>query len=202
MIVMVVAFPLLGFGLFTAYENYKDPRANARSLLDEDQKNLQLLKVGFQNQYGESVAIEDMTGNIYVANFFFATCPVICPKMNNQVKRVQDEFIGEENIKFLSFTVNPEEDSVAVLQQYAQNFGVQKDKWHLLTGHKSSIYLIARNIFRVAAIARGKNIEDDFIHSELLTLMDEEQRVIGYYEGTSASEVDRLIKDIKTLKKL
>ena len=98
-----------------------------------------------------------------------------------------------------SFTVDPVSDSISVLQNYAMKYGVSADQWQLLTGDKKQIYRLARNSFRVVA-TDGDGGPGDFIHSEKLILLDKEQRIRGYYDGTSQKEVNKLIRDIKKLR--
>jgi protein SCO1/2 len=135
---------------------------------------------------------------ILVTNFFFATCQTICPKMSMQMKRVQQQFLDDPGVVLVSITVNPERDTVDALAAYAMEYGAKKDKWHLLTGDKKTIYELARNGFFLAAMP-GDGGPDDFIHSEKLVLTDRDRRIRGYYDGTDYEDVNRLIDEIKVL---
>lgn len=149
------------------------------------------------NQLGKPVTDQDLDGKIYVANFFFVKCPEICPKMNTQLKRVADKFFGRSEVMFVSHTVNPEQDSVPVLFDYATKYGANHNQWWFLTGDKESIYELARTGYMVAA-AEGKG-KDDFFHTEQMILVDKEKRIRGFYDGLDPNEVDTLIDEITVL---
>jgi protein SCO1/2 len=150
----------------------------------------------FLNQEGKIISDKDLEGKIYVANFFFATCPTICPKMNYNVKGLTEKYIHDEQVKFLSFTVDPEKDSVEALAAYAKEMGADNN-WWFLTGDKDSIYSLARNGFLVAA-AGGKTAAD-FFHSQNLLLIDKDKRIRGIYDGLDESEVKKLNDEIEVL---
>jgi protein SCO1/2 len=149
------------------------------------------------NQHGQTVSKEQWTDNIVVANFFFTHCPVICPKMVANIKKVKDAFPDNQELLFNSFTVDPVRDSVPQLQRYAYRFGIEGN-WHLLTGNKMVIYNLARCSLAVTA-DEGDGGEHDFIHSEKLVLIDPEQKIRGYFNGTSATDIHQLIQAIKKL---
>ncbi|HNP48213.1 MAG TPA: SCO family protein [Bacteroidia bacterium] len=149
------------------------------------------------NQEGKVISDASLEGKIFVANFFFATCKTVCPKMNEQFKRVQEAFKDVSKIKMLSFTVDPDHDSVSVLKEYATKIGADSSMWWFLTGSKDSIYKIACEGFLVPAAA-GKTA-DDFFHSQDLILVDKDKRIRGIYDGTEANEVDTLIDEMKVL---
>jgi protein SCO1 len=154
------------------------------------------------NQYGESMTLEKVKGKVFVAEYFFTTCGTICPKMTEQMTRVQERFRGNDEVKILSFTVNPDYDTVQVLLEYAQKYGVEKDQWHFLTGSKEELYRLARKSFFVLKPAEAINLGDagsDFIHTNNFILVDQQLRIRGYYDGTSISEVNELMEDIELL---
>jgi len=153
----------------------------------------------FVNQFGENVTEETIKGKIYVADFFFATCESICPKMSSQLVNVQHAFSKYNDVLILSHTVNPMHDSVAVLKKYGERFGAQKNKWHLLTGNKKDIYDMARFSYLVNALEADGSAEG-FLHSELFVLIDSKKRIRGFYDGTDSVTVVKLISDIKLLK--
>ena len=153
----------------------------------------------FTNQEGKIISDKNTEGNIYVANFFFSTCKTVCPKMNEQVYRVQEAFKGNKDIHFLTFTVDPENDTVEALAQYAKTMKADNSKWWFLTGPKDSIYQLAREGFLVPA-SLGETA-GDFFHSQDLILIDKEKRMRGIYDGTTIAEVDTLIDEIKVLLK-
>ncbi|MDT8412797.1 MAG: SCO family protein [Vicingaceae bacterium] len=161
-------------------------------------KNHKVGEFSLTDQDGQTVTPTDFEGKIYVTDFFFVTCPTICPKMTDQMLRVYEEFNENSDILFLSHTVMPEEDSVPVLKEYADKHNISSEKWKLVTGDKKQIYDLARKTY-FAAITEGDGGVDDFIHTENFVLVDKDKRLRGFYDGTSKKDVDRLIKDIYTL---
>ncbi len=166
--------------------------------LQETSKNHKVGNFSLTDQDGATVTPTDFEGKIYVTDFFFVTCPTICPKMTDQMLRVYEEFNENSDILLLSHTVMPEEDSVPVLKEYANKHNISSDKWKLVTGDKKQIYDLARKTY-FAAITEGDGGVDDFIHTENFVLVDKDKRLRGFYDGTSKQDVDRLIKDIYTL---
>jgi protein SCO1/2 len=156
----------------------------------------------FINQDRKTVTEKDLKGKIYVAKFFFVTCPGICPKMSSQVQRVQQYFEKDKDVMFVSFTVNPENDTPEVLKEYANEHQAISGKWHFLTGDKQEIYDLARYGFALAVVDSSLKNPDAFIHSEKLVLVDKKSRIRGYYDGTERKDVDRLITEIQLLKEL
>lgn len=161
-------------------------------------KNHKVGDFSLTDQDGQPVTPTDFEGKIYITDFFFVTCPTICPKMTDQMLRVYEEFNENSDILFLSHTVMPQEDSVPVLKEYADKFNISSEKWKLVTGDKKHIYDLARKTY-FAAVTEGDGGIDDFIHTENFVLVDKEKRLRGFYDGTSKKDVDRLIKDIYTL---
>jgi protein SCO1/2 len=153
----------------------------------------------FVNQYGDTITESITKDKYYVANFFFATCQSICPRMNTQMGRVQDSFKNDSEIIFLSHTVNPINDTIEVLAEYALKYGAIKNKWHLLTGEKSKLYDIGKKSYLINAV-EDDGSEEGFIHSEFLLLIDKQKRIRGTYDGTDSIMVNKLIEDIKLLK--
>ena len=153
----------------------------------------------FINQYHDTVSEKTINNKIFVADFFFATCQSICPKMSSQLVHVQNAFKDDNNVLILSHTVNPANDTVEVLNGYAQTYGTIKNKWHLLTGSKKTIYDMARFSYLVNALEDDGSAEG-FLHSELFILVDAQKRIRGMYDGTDSVAVVKLISDIKLLK--
>ncbi len=150
------------------------------------------------DQDGNKVTENAFKDKIYITDFFFVTCPTICPKMTNQMHRVYQEFKDNDAILFLSHTVMPEADSVAILKDYADKLKVSSNKWKFVTGDKKQIYNLARKTY-FAAVTEGDGGVNDFIHTENFVLVDKEKRLRGFYDGTSKEDVDRLIREIYTL---
>ena len=153
----------------------------------------------FVNQYHDTVSEKTIDNKIFVADFFFATCQSICPKMSSQLVHVQDAFKNDKDVLILSHTVNPSNDTVEVLNGYAQTYVAIKNKWHLLTGNKKAIYDMARYSYLVNALEDDGSAEG-FLHSELFVLVDAQKRIRGMYDGTDSVAVVKLISDIKLLK--
>jgi protein SCO1/2 len=151
----------------------------------------------FRNQEGKIITDKDLQGKIYVASFFFATCPTICPKMNYNIKGVTEKYSRDPQVKFLSFTVDPERDTVEALAAYAKERGADNSQWWFLTGDKDSIYSLARDGFLVPA-AGGKTAAD-FFHSQDLILIDRGQRIRGIYDGLDEADVKKLCDEIDVL---
>jgi protein SCO1/2 len=190
-IAVVIAVPLSVYGLMTWYQD----RFKPLPVLGPEGHTIAAFQ--FRNQQGNTVNLQDWNGKMVVANYFFTHCPSICTKMMYQLKRVQ-AYAGTEDLEIISFSVDPERDSVTRLQEYAAKHGILKN-WHLLTGDKKSLYRLARNSFLIAA-TDGDGGPDDFIHSDKLVLIDTQKRIRGFYSGIDEAEVNQLIRDIKKLR--
>ena len=151
------------------------------------------------NQNGDTITQNTYADKIYVADFFFTTCPSICPVMTANLAEVQDEFKDDNEVLLLSHSVTPEIDSVAQLKKYAIEKGVIDQKWNLVTGDKKQIYELARKSY-LAVMDDGDGGAYDMIHTENFMLIDKERRIRGYYDGTNKEEVEKLIRDIEILK--
>ncbi|MEJ6556939.1 MAG: SCO family protein [Flavobacteriaceae bacterium] len=151
------------------------------------------------NQNGQSISQRDYENRIYVADFFFTTCPSICPIMTDNMVYIQQYIMDDENIKLLSFSVTPAIDSVPQLKKYALEKGVIDAKWNLLTGNKKEIYTLARKSYFVVK-EDGDGGPHDMIHTENFVLVDPAKRIRGYYDGTSKTAMDSLKLDLVTLK--
>ena len=151
----------------------------------------------FTSQQGQAISQNELDGNIYVADFFFATCPDICKEMSSQMVRVQEAFHDEEQVKLVSFSVNPEHDTPEVLREYGERYNADPAKWYFLTGDRDKIYNLAQKGFYLPVMkVEG---QQDFIHSEKFMLVDKDRYVRGIYDGTDKEDVDRLILEIKVL---
>ena len=159
----------------------------------------QIASFNLTNQIGQVVNQNTTKNKIYIANFFFASCQSICPMMSNQLQEVQKAFLADDSVLILSHSVNPLHDTVAVLSNYADTYGVKTNKWHLLTGNKKQIYDLAKTSYLVNAFEDDGSPEG-FLHSELFLLIDKKARIRGMYDGTNTSEVKKLIEDVKLLK--
>ena len=150
------------------------------------------------NQNGTIVTSKDYENKIYVVDFFFTSCPSICPIMTDNMLKVQDEFINNDNIKLLSLSVTPEIDDVEVLKKYAIEKGVIDSKWNITTGSKKHIYELARKSY-FAVVDQGDGGLQDFIHTPNFILVDTKKQIRGIYDGTEDKEILRLINDVYLL---
>ena len=152
------------------------------------------------NQNGDTITDKDYDNKIYVADFFFTTCPTICPVMTKNMTLVQEEFKNDPDVMILSHSVTPEIDSVEVLKKYAVKKGVMDSKWNLVTGDRKQIYDLARKSY-LAAKENKYGGDYALIHTENFLLVDKEGRLRGRsYDGTSEEDVLKLIEDIYILK--
>ena len=150
------------------------------------------------NQNGEIITQEDYKNKIYVADFFFTNCTTICPIMTNNMVKIQEAFLKTDDVMFLSHSVTPEIDSIAVLRKYADSKGVIDSKWNVTTGNKKHIYELARKSY-FAVVEQGDGGLQDFIHTTNFVLVDKQQQIRGIYDGINDDEIQRLINDIKIL---
>ena len=151
-----------------------------------------------KNQNGETVTEKNYENKIYVADFFFTTCPGICIDMTRNMIKIQKKTLDNPNIMLLSFSVTPKIDSVAQLKKYALEKGIKDSKWNLLTGDKKQIYRLARESYFVVKEGQGIN---SMIHTENFVLIDPDKRIRGFYDGTNDEEIIELMDDIITLEK-
>lgn len=207
---LIPAFIVIVIGITITYfiitkpkplKTYNPADVNPKLVHESVQDVQKLHRVGsfsLTDQNGKNITEKDFKDKIYITDFFFVTCPTICPKMATQMQRVYLEFKDNDNILFLSHTVMPEKDSVPILKEYANKLEVNGNKWKFVTGDKKQIYNLARKTY-FAAISEGDGGPDDFVHTENFVLVDKEKRLRGFYDGTSEKDADRLIKDIYTL---
>lgn len=152
-----------------------------------------------QNQLGDTVGLEELSGRIIIADFFFTSCPSICPTLTRNMKKLQQAFVKTDSmVRFVSFTVDPERDSVARLKAYGDRYGINHDTWWMLTGPKQEIYNIALQEFK-ANIAQEEGVDTNFIHTDKFFLLDKDRVLRGWYSGLDSVNLDRLIKDVVLL---
>ncbi|WP_445386168.1 SCO family protein [Robiginitalea sp. IMCC44478] len=152
------------------------------------------------NQNGDTVTQDNYRDKIYIADFFFTTCPTICPIMTENMGYLQEQFREDDEILLLSHSVTPVRDSVAQLKRYAEEKGVIDSKWNLVTGDKKQIYRLARQSY-LAVKTDGDGGPYDMIHTENFILIDKEKRIRGTYDGTKREDMDRLLEDVALLKR-
>ena len=178
------------------------PSMVSEELVEEDiryvKKYHSISNFSLTNQNGELINQEFYQNKIYIADFFFTTCPDICPKMTENMGYLQNELKNQTDVLLVSFSVTPNIDSVNVLRAYADLKGVDDSKWNLFTGSKKDIYELARKSFLVAK-NDGDGGKYDMIHTENFVLIDKENRIRGFYDGTNEVEMNKLLKDVKIL---
>ncbi|WP_282044149.1 SCO family protein [Winogradskyella flava] len=153
------------------------------------------------NQLGDTITQQTFENKIYITDFFFASCPGICPQMTDNMFKLQEEFINDQDVLFLSHSVTPTKDSVPVLKNYAEKNGVLDGKWHLVTGDKSEIYNLGRNHYFVENdLGEPKDI-NDFLHTENFLLIDKNSHIRGIYNGLNRASMQQLIVDVRALQK-
>ena len=152
------------------------------------------------NQLGDTITQKTFDNKIYITDFFFTTCPGICPKMTNNMAKLQEEFKNDDSVLLLSHSVMPKTDSVSVLKTYANNNDVIDNKWHLVTGSRNEIYTLGRDHYFVENDLGEVKSEDDFLHTENFLLIDKQKHIRGIYNGLNRVSIAQLIIDVKALK--
>lgn len=151
------------------------------------------------NQYGDSITDKNVNGKVYVADFFFTSCPSICPVMQRNMLDVYKAYKNSDDVKILSFSIDPKYDSVKVLKKYADKLGISGNMWWLLQGNKDTTYQLAEKSFLVAVNA-DNTVPGGYVHQGYFVLIDKLKRIRGSYDGTNPKQVAQLIDDIKTLR--
>lgn len=152
----------------------------------------------FTNQEGKPIGRAQMEGKITVVDFFFTSCPSICPVMSKEMARVNDMFRDEPLVQLMSISIDPEYDTPQILKKYADEHQAIPGKWHFLSGPKLETFQLARCGFVLPALD-GNGVPDDFVHSDKFMLIDDQGRIRGYYSGTTREQVDLLILETKIL---
>jgi protein SCO1/2 len=189
---------LLLFSCVTKEE--KLPIFGEREVVGTDTVYHTIAPFSFVDQDSSIITNDTFRDKIYVADFFFTTCRTICPIMKTQMLRVYEATSEMPDVLILSHTIDPEYDTVALLHDFADRLGVESKRWHFVTGVKDSIYKIAQTSYFATAMD-DKSEPDGFIHSGAFLLIDKKQRIRGKYDGTKEEDVNRLIVDIKRLRR-
>lgn len=151
-----------------------------------------------EDEHGKQVALADFDDKVVVVNFFYTNCPSVCDRIIENMAKLADIYKKNDRVRFLSITVDPERDSVGLLNRYAEKFNLEGKHWQFLTGDTATINLLARKGFMVNAVQGDPN-KNDFIYSEKITLVDSHKRIRGYYSGVDKDDVTRLTDEIKVL---
>lgn len=154
----------------------------------------------FINQNGVSVSREDFLGKVFVADFFFVSCPTICPVMSKNVKKIYEKYQGHKDFRILSHSIDST-DSIPVLKAYAKGLGVDLPTWHFVTGVKDSIYNIGYDFYMATMAEDGSPSSGGYVHSGGLILVDKRGRIRGIYDGTNDAQTGQLISDLTILLK-
>lgn len=169
---------------------------NGAPVVDTVYQNIPAFKL--TNQDGKTVTDLDMLGKVYVADFFFTSCPTICPVMKKEMIRVYEKYKGKQDVLILSHTIDPDYDTKEVLKDYANRLGSDGKQWQFLTGKRSEIYNLAENGYYATAVKDAKE-PGGYAHSGGFILVDKKLRVRGVYDGTNTADVDRLMDDMDIL---
>ncbi len=183
---------------YYADESFTPHWAESPDALDDDFHRVPPFSL--LNQQGEPISEQTFAGKVYVANFFFTSCAGICAAMNANMHRVQEAFSGDEDVMLLSHSVTPEVDTPEVLLRYAERMDCEAGTWHLATGGHDEIYALGRQGYFVEEDRGRRRDTEAFLHSENLLLVDADRHIRGIYNGLERVDVDRLIRDIATLR--
>lgn len=197
---MIILIPLLIFGAVSWYQRNVSglPHYGEKYTIEKSEPYFKVPGFNFINQDSAQIDQSFIKHKIWVANFFFTSCPSICPQMMHNLTQVQSAFAKDDDIRIISFTVDPDHDLPSRLNSYAQRYGINAKQWQLATGTKKDLYQFARKGLSVVA-TDGDGGPGDFIHSDNFVLIDKDDHIRGYYDGTSNADVKKLIADIKTL---
>ncbi len=156
----------------------------------------------FINQDGDTLSQNDFSNKVYVSDFFFTSCPTICPTMKTQMLRIYEKYKENPEFGILSHTIDPNHDSVEVLKKYRDRLGIKGNTWQFVTGDQKAIYKIAQDSYMVSAMEDSSAVDvGGFVHSGAFVLVDKDKHVRGVYDGTKEIEVSKLLKDIDLLLK-
>ena len=191
-----VIIGVLGANLRSFIDQKTGTTAESTTSLSDLGAHGQLPDFSLTDQRGAPFALADLHDKVWVADFIFTSCATICPPMTIQMASLQDEFAAED-VRFVSFSVDPERDTPEVLSRYADDYGADGSRWAFLTGQKETIYQLAHEGFNLAAGHRGSEI----LHSTRFVLVDQNQQVRGYYDSRSPGSLHQLRKDMKKLLK-
>jgi protein SCO1 len=168
------------------------------TLNDSEQNDHQIAHFEFTDQDGQTFGSKQLKGKVYIVNFFFTSCPSICPTMTKNLSVIDKSFAKSNKIVLLSFSVTPELDSVRKLKEY-HNTCEMSTNWHLLTGNQTEIYDLSRKSFFVEEEIGLSRDSSDFLHTERCMLIDQKGRIRGFYNATVAMDINRLADDIELI---
>lgn len=174
------------------------PYIGPQKIVNGDTLKHSIPTFNFINQNNDTVTNQNLKGKIYVADFFFTSCPSICPKVKIEMLKIYDEFLQEPDFKMMSHTMDPKRDTPEKLKTYAKNLDVNTNKWMFLTGNQDDLMDISNKGYFVSA-EEDETAPGGFNHSGKIMLIDKNGRIRAYSEGTKPKETPILIKKIKQL---
>ena len=186
---ILISLGICLFISFTAFSFYKETRKESLPVLGQV-RNFHLL-----DEQGRNFSLGSLQGEIWIANFFFTTCSDICPIMSRNMAALHRTFAMVDGVSLVSITVNPENDSSQVLNEYARKYKADTDKWHFLTGPRTQIKELAVESFKLGSV------DEPVFHSAQFALVDRQGMIRGYYDGVQSGEVSQLFKDVSLLLK-
>lgn len=203
-----ISFIILVFGIWAVPKIIDRFAKSDLVFIERDGVNAKVPAFSFTDQNGKIISNKDYEGKVYVVEFFFTTCPDICPIMNENMIKLQDEFFGNPNVGMASFTIDPSHDTPEVLKKYAQDQGITKPQWHLLTGERDAIFKLANEGFNLY-VGEVADERGGFEHSGYFALIDQEGNIrsrkdehdnpLIYYDGLDLKSIQMLKEDIKKL---
>lgn len=196
-----IIFVLLLLVSIVSCKNTSDtlPFIGVKDIVDGKEVEHTIPDWSFTRQDGQIVTNKDLKNHVYVTDFFFLSCPTICPRVMKEMVKLYDAFEDDDRVKFVSFTIDPKRDTPERLQKYAASLGADQQKWWFLNGEKSKTYEIANEYYIVAY--EDAEVEGGFDHSGKIVLTDKNGHIRSFSDGTDPKTTDKLIKDIKTLLK-
>ncbi|WP_339720640.1 SCO family protein [uncultured Paraglaciecola sp.] len=160
----------------------------------------QIPSFSFVDQDGKNVTEKSFENKIYVAGFFFSTCPGICPMIRSKLAKVQETFVEDPEVKILQHSIRPTTDTVEILKAYADEHDIKSGKWHVVTGDKDAIYKLAKTAYFASDDLGNIQNTNDFLHTESILLIDKNRHIRGIYNGLNSASMAYLIADIENLK--
>lgn len=194
---LILSAMVLLLGLSACEQDQSLPILGNHDIDGRDTTYHRIPDFSFVNQDSNEVTNETFAGKAYIVDFFFTSCPTICPKVKKNMLRLYDKYEDEEQLAFLSHTIDVKRDTVGRLKTYAENLGVSADKWHFVTGEKDEIYTIAEDYMSLAL--EDPNAPGGFNHSGWLILVDNKRHIRSFCDGTDPKAVDKFTKDIDWL---
>lgn len=173
------------------------PKYGETQVVDGDTVYHRIPDFSFTDQDSAAITNATFANGIYIADFFFTSCPTICPKVKAQMLRIYERFASEPSLKFISHSIDTKRDSVPVLRKYADKIGISSERWHLVTGDKAELFKIAKDYFSVAL--EDADAPGGYDHSGYIILIDRDRHIRAFCDGTDPEAVDKFMSDIQTL---